>query len=113
MLENRVLRRIFGTKREREIIGNLRNMYNEELHNSSFSPDLIRVILSTRIIIWVGHVTRVGDIRNKYTILVGKPEENRPLETPRDRYDDIIRTYLEGTACEVMDWIRLAQDRVQ
>jgi hypothetical protein len=74
---NRVLRRIFGPNRE-EVTGGWRRLHNEELHNLYASPDIISVIKS-RWVRWEGHVTRMGNIRSAYKILVGKPEGKRPL----------------------------------
>jgi hypothetical protein len=70
--ENRVLRRIFGPKRD-EVTGDWKNPHNEELHNLYSSPNTIRMIKSRRIR-WAGHVARMGKTRNAYRILVGKPE---------------------------------------
>jgi hypothetical protein len=53
--------------------------HNEELHNLYSSPSKIRMIKSRRIR-WVGHVARMGEKRNAYGILVGKPEGKRPLQ---------------------------------
>jgi hypothetical protein len=78
MFENRVLRRIFGHKRE-EVAGGWRRLHNEELHNLYASPNAIKVIKSRRMRL-AGHVARVGEMRNAYTILVEKPEGKRPLE---------------------------------
>jgi hypothetical protein len=73
-----VLRRIFGTKRD-EVRGGWRKLHKEELHNLYSSPSIIRMIKSRRMR-WAGHVTRMGEKRNAYRILVGKPEGKRPLE---------------------------------
>jgi hypothetical protein len=83
VFENRVLRRIFGPKRD-EVTGEWRKMHNEELHNLYSSPDLIRQIKSRRIR-WAGHVARMGEGRNVYKVLMGKPEGKRPLGRPRRR----------------------------
>jgi len=64
-------------------------MYNEELHNLYASLNIIMVIKSRRNR-WAGHVVRMGDMRNAYNILVGKPEGKRPLGRPVCRWDDII-----------------------
>jgi hypothetical protein len=72
MFENRVLRRIFGPKRD-EVTGDWRKLHNEELHNLYSSPNIIRVIKSRRMR-WAEHVVRMGPKRNAYMILVGKPE---------------------------------------
>jgi hypothetical protein len=61
-----------------EVAANWRRLHNEELHNLYASPNIITVIKSMRMS-WVGHVVRMGEMGNAYTILVGKPEEKRPL----------------------------------
>jgi hypothetical protein len=76
VFENRVLRRIFGPKRE-EVAGGWRRLHNEELHNLYTSPDVIRMIKSRRMS-WARHIVCVGVMRNAYKILVGKPEGKRP-----------------------------------
>jgi hypothetical protein len=80
VFENRVLRRIFGPKRE-EVTGEWRKLHNEELHNLYSSPNIIRMIKSRRMR-WAGQVARMGEKRNAYRILVGKPEGRRPLGRP-------------------------------
>jgi hypothetical protein len=72
VLENRVLRRLFGPKRGGVTRG-WRKLHNEELHNLYSSPSIIRIIKSRRMW-WAGHVTRMGEKRNVYILLVGKPE---------------------------------------
>jgi hypothetical protein len=81
VFENRVLRRIFGPKRD-EVTGGFRKLHNEELHNLYSSPSIIRMIKSMRMR-WAGHVAWMGEERNAYRILVGKPEGKRPLERPK------------------------------
>jgi hypothetical protein len=78
MSENKVLRRTFGPKRD-EVMGEWRKLHNGELHNLYSSPDIIRQIKSTRMR-WAGHAARMGKGTNVYRVLVGKPEEKRPLE---------------------------------
>jgi hypothetical protein len=75
--ENRVLRRIFGPKRD-EVTGGWRKLHNEELHNMYSFPRIIGIIKS-RMMRWAGHVARMGEKRNAYRILVGKPEGKRLL----------------------------------
>jgi hypothetical protein len=77
VFENRLLRRLFGTKSD-EVTGGWRKLYNEELHNLYSFPSIIRIIKSRRMR-WAGHVERMGEKRNEYKILVGKTECNRPL----------------------------------
>jgi hypothetical protein len=72
VFENRVLRRIFGPKRD-EVTGGWRKLHNEELHDLYSSPSIIRIIRSRRMR-WAAHVARMGEKRNAYRLLVGKPE---------------------------------------
>jgi hypothetical protein len=72
VFENRVMRRIFGPKRD-EVTGELRKLHNEELRDFYSSPSIIRIIKWRRMR-WVGHVARMGERRNAYRLLVGKPE---------------------------------------
>jgi hypothetical protein len=89
VIENRVLRRIFGTKKD-EVTGGWRKLYNEELHNLYSSPSIITITKSRRMR-WAGHVARMGEKRNVYCLLVGKPEGKRPLGRPRRRWMDNIK----------------------
>jgi hypothetical protein len=109
VFENRVLRRIFGPKRD-GVTGGWRKLHNEELHNLYSSPNIIRIIKSGRMR-WAGHVARMGDKRNVYRLLVGKPEGRRPLGRPRRRWIDDIKMNLLEIGLSVVDWIGLAQDR--
>jgi hypothetical protein len=72
VFENRLLRRIFGPKRD-EVTGEWRKMLNGELHNLYSSPDIIRQIKSRRMN-WMGHVARMEEGRNVYRVLMGKLE---------------------------------------
>jgi len=58
-----------------------------------------------------GHVARMGERRGVYKVLVGKPEEKRPLERPRRRWESNMRMYIQKVGCGCMDWIDLAQNR--
>jgi hypothetical protein len=62
---------------------------------------------------WAGHVIglRVGEVRNAYKILVGKPEAKRPLGRSRRRLEDNIKMYLKEIGWEGVGWIDLAQWR--
>jgi hypothetical protein len=73
VFENRVLRRIFGPKRD-EVMGEWRKLHSEELHNLHSSPDIIRQVKSRRMK-WA----HMGEERKVYRVLVGKPEGKRPL----------------------------------
>jgi hypothetical protein len=77
LFENRVLRRIFGPKRD-EATGEWRRLHNEELNDLYSSPSIIRVIKSRRMR-WAGHVARMGEKRGAYRSLVGRPEGRRSL----------------------------------
>jgi hypothetical protein len=72
VFENRVLRRIFGPKRD-EVTGEWRQLHNEELHDLYSSPSIIRIIKFRRMR-WAGHVARMAEKRNVYRLLVGKPD---------------------------------------
>jgi hypothetical protein len=88
VFEHRVLRRIFGPRRE--VTGERRKLHNEELRDLYSSPSIIRIIRSRRMR-WAGHVARMGEKRNAYILLVVKPEGKRPLGRPRRRWVDNIR----------------------
>jgi hypothetical protein len=81
--ENRVLRKIFGPKRD-EGTGECRKRRNEEMHDLYSSPNIFRMIKSRRMR-WTGHVERMEEGRGVYRVLVGKPEGKRPLGRPRRR----------------------------
>jgi hypothetical protein len=87
-----------------------KKLHNRELHNLYSSPDIIRQIKSRRMR-WVEHVERMGEGRNVYGVLVGKPEGKRPLERPRRRWEDGIRMDLGEIGWGSLEWFHLAQDR--
>jgi hypothetical protein len=91
---------------------NWRKLHNEELHNLYSSPSIIRMIKSRRMT-WAGHVARMGEKRNAYRILVGKPEGKRPLGRPRCRWVDNIKMDLTEIGWEGRYWIDVTQDRDQ
>jgi hypothetical protein len=62
---------------------------------------------------WAGHVARIGENRNAYRILVGKPEGKRPLGRPRRRWVENIKMHLREIGWDGVNWIDLAQDRDQ
>jgi hypothetical protein len=85
VFENRVLRRIFGPKKD-EVSGDWRELHNEELHNLYSSSNTIR-IMKSRTMRRAGHVAQMGEKRNAYRILVGK----RTLRRPRRKWVDNIK----------------------
>jgi hypothetical protein len=100
MFENRVLRRIFGPKRD-EVTRDWRKLHSEERHKLYSSPNIIRMIKSRRMR-WTGHVARMGEKRNAYRILVGEPEE-RSLGRPRRRWVDNFKIDLREMEWDGMD----------
>jgi hypothetical protein len=109
VFENRVLRRIFGPKRE-EVTGEWRKLHIEELNGLYSLPNIVRVIKSRRLR-WAGHVASMGEGRGVYRVLVWKPEGKTPLGRPRRRWEDNIRMDVQEVRCGCEDWIGLAQDR--
>ena len=109
VFENRVLRRIFGLKRD-EVTEEWRKLHNEELSDLYCSPNFVRVIKSRRMR-WAGHVARMGESRGVYMVLVGNRRERDHLEDPRHRCEDNIKMDLQEMECDGMDWIELHQDR--
>ena len=108
MFENRVLKRIFGPKRD-EVTGEWRKLHNEELRDLYSVPNIVRVVKSRRMR-WAGHVARMGEWRGVHRVLVGKPEGKRPLGRPRRRWEDNIKMDLREVG-EGGDWMELVQDR--
>jgi len=80
VFENRVLRRIFWPKRGK-VTREWRKLHNEELNDLYSSPNIVRVIKSRKIR-WVGHMARMGERRDVYRVLVGKPEGKSHLGDP-------------------------------
>jgi hypothetical protein len=109
VFENRVLRKIFGPKRD-GVTGEWRRLRNEELNDLYSSPNIIRVTKSRRMR-WAGHVARMGEGRGAYRVLVGRPEVRRPLGRPRRRWDDNIKMNLQevgwGGAWTGLIWLRI------
>ena len=109
MFENRVLRRVFGPKRD-EVTGEWRKLHNEELSDRYSLHNILRVVKSRRMR-WAGHVARVGEGRVVHRVLVGKPEGKRQLGRPRRRWEDNISMDLQEVGGSCGDWMELAQDR--
>jgi len=89
VFENRVLRRIFGSKRD-EVTGEWRKLHNEELNDLYASPVIVQVI-KWRGMRWAGHVACMRESRVVYRVLVRKPDCKRPLGRPRCRWEDNIK----------------------
>jgi hypothetical protein len=86
VFENRMLRRVFGPKKD-EVTGEWRKLHNEELNDLT---NTVRVVKSRRMR-WAGHVARMGEERGAHRMLVRKPEGKRPLGRPRRRWEDTIK----------------------
>ena len=109
MFENRVLRKIFGPKRD-EVTGEWRKLHNEELNDLYSLPNIVPVVKSRRMR-WAGQVACMGEDRVVYRVLVGKPEGKRPLGRPRCKWEDNIKMDLQEVGRSRGDWMELAQDR--
>jgi len=108
VFENRVLRRIFGPKRD-EVTGEWRKLHNEELNDLYSLPNIVWVVKSRRMR-WAGHVARMGEDRDVHRVLVGKLEGKRLLGRPRRRLEDNIKMDLQEVGGGRGDWMGLAED---
>jgi hypothetical protein len=109
VFDNRVLRRVFGPKRDEET-GEWRKLHNKEMNDLYSLPSIVRMV-KLRQMRWTGHVARMGEDRGVHRVLVGKPEGKRPLERPRYRWGDNIKKNLQEVGGGHGDWMELAQDR--
>jgi hypothetical protein len=103
--ENRVMRRIFGPKREED--GSWRKLHNDELHSLYSSPNIVRVIKSRKLR-WAGHVVRMGKGRGVYRVLVGKSEGKIPRGRARRRWEDNIKPDLREIGIDGANYSKLA-----
>jgi len=101
VFEKRVLRRIFGPKRN-EVTGEWRKLRNEELNDFYCSPNIVRVIKSRRMR-WAGHVARIWEKRGVYRVWVGKPGGKRSLGKPTYSSEVNIKMDLQEVVCGGMD----------
>jgi hypothetical protein len=90
---NRILRRVFGSKRD-EVTREWRKLHIEELHDMYSSPNIIRIIKPRRMRL-TGHVVRMGERKGAHRVLVGEIEGKRPPERPRPRWEDNIKRKLQ------------------
>ena len=108
VFENRIVRRVFGPKRDK-MTGEWRKLHNEELNDLYCSPNIVWTIKSRRMR-WVGHVTHMWERRAICRVLVGKPECKRPLGRPRHRWEDNIKMDLQEVGLGVwtgLIWLRI------
>ena len=109
LFENRVLRRIFGPRRD-EVTGEWRRLHNVELNDLYCSRNIERLIKSSRMR-WAGHVARMGEERVVYRVLVGKLEGRRLLGRPRRRWAVILERI--SRRWDMYIWIGLGWPRIQ
>jgi hypothetical protein len=109
VFENRVLRKVFGPKRD-EVSGEWRKLHNEELNDQYSLLNIVRVVKSRRMR-WAGDVARMGKNRGVHRMLMGKPEGKRSFGRPRRRWADNIKRDLQEVGGGRGDWMELAQDR--
>jgi len=101
VFENRVLRRVYGPRRN-EVTREWRKLYNEEFNNLYSSPNIVWVIKSRRLR-WAGHVAHMDERRGIHRVLVGKPDGKRPLGRPEHRWEDNIKMDIQEVGCGSMD----------
>jgi len=109
VFENRVLRRIFGPKKD-EVTGEWRKLHIEELNDLYSSPNIVWVI-KTRRMRWAGHVALWGRGKAYAGFWWGTPDGKRPLGRPRRRWKNTIKIDRKEVGCGGMDWTEMAQDR--
>ena len=107
--ENRVLRRIFGPKRD-GLTGEWRKLHNEELNDLYCSPNTVRLIKWRRMR-WAGHVARMRERTVACRVLVGRADGKRPFGRTRRRWEDNIKKVIQEVVWRSMYWIDPAHDR--
>jgi hypothetical protein len=106
VFENSVLRKIFGPKRD-EVDRGVENTIQWGRHALYYSPNIVRVIKSRRMG-WMEHVARMGDRRETFEVLVGRPEGRRPFGRPSRRWEDNTKMDLQEVGWRGMEWIAVA-----
>jgi hypothetical protein len=101
---------LYAVSKREQVTGGWRNLHDEERPDLYPSPSIIRIIKARRMR-WAEHVARMGERRNAYRILVGKPEGKMTLGRPKCRWVDNIKMDLLEIGWGSVDWIGLAQDR--
>jgi hypothetical protein len=109
VFENRVLRRVFGPKRD-EVTGKWRKLNNKELNDLYSLPNIVLVVKSRRMKC-AGHVACMVDDRGVHRVLVGRPKGKKPLGRPRRRREDNFKRDLQKVGGGRGDWMELAQDK--
>jgi hypothetical protein len=109
VFENRVLRRVFGPKRD-EVTGEWRKLHNEELNDLYSLSNIVREVKSRRMR-GAGHVARMAEERRVQRVLTGKREGKRPLGRPRRRKEDNTKMDVQEVGGGRGDWMELVQDR--
>jgi hypothetical protein len=105
VVENRVLRRVFGPERD-EIKEKSRRLYINQLNALYSAPNIIREIKSRRLR-WTGHVARMEESSGAYRVLVEKREERTPLGRLRHRWEDNIKMDLREAGWTGLVWHRI------
>jgi hypothetical protein len=106
VVENRVLRNIFGPERD-EVMGRWREPHNEELCDLYTSPSIIRIIKSKRMM-WAGHVAQIREKRIMYRLFIGNPDGKRPLGRSKRKWvDNVKMDVVEIGWCGWTGWVCL------
>jgi hypothetical protein len=103
VFENRILRQIFGPKKDAH--GEWRRLHNKELNSLYRSPNIVVRVIKSRKLRWADHVAKMDEGRNAFNILTGTPAGKRLLERPRRRWEDNIRMDLKEIGIYTRNWL--------